>query len=89
MQRGLIDGLVTALVAADAEFTRMARGERDGTPERLATFLNTARTNLQTLGLYRRPTKAVDIAEFLEQAWRPRPPVPGKPFQGSRFKKDS
>ncbi len=68
MQRGMIDGLVKALVAADVEFARMARGEIKGAPDRLATFLNTARANLVALGLHRRSKKVVDITDYLEQA---------------------
>jgi len=67
MQRGMIDGYTKAMVAADVEFARLARGETPGGSERLATFLNTARANLQALGVHRRARKVVDVQEYLEQ----------------------
>ena len=77
----MLDGLVRVGVAADVEVARMVRGEVEGTPEFLATFLNAARANLQALGLHRRPTKVVDIAEYMEQAGV-RAVVPETPCRG-------
>ena len=59
-------GWLKAAVAADVEFARLARGETEGTPERLATFLNTARSHLMALGLERRAKPVTDISTYLE-----------------------
>ncbi len=66
MQRAIIDAWFKAAVAADVEFARLARGEADGTPEKLATFLNTARAHLLALGLERRAKPVTDISEYLK-----------------------
>jgi hypothetical protein len=66
MQRALIDGWLKGAVAADVEFARLARGETDGTPERLATFLNTARSHLIALALERREKPVTDISTYLK-----------------------
>jgi len=66
MQRGIIDGWLKAAVAADIEFARLTRGESEGTPERLATFLNTCRSNLLALGLERRAKPVADISTYLK-----------------------
>ena len=66
MERAVIDGWLKAVVAADVEFARLARGECDGTPERLATFLNTARSHLIALGLERRSKPVTDITTYLK-----------------------
>ena len=54
MQRALLDGWLKAAVAADMEFARLAQGNADGTPQPLATFLNTVRAHLTSLGIERR-----------------------------------
>jgi hypothetical protein len=66
MQRALLDGWLKAAVAADVEFARLAQGNADGTPERLATFLNTARAHLTSLGIERRAKPVTDISSYLK-----------------------
>jgi len=66
MARAIIDAWFKAALAADVEFARLARGEADGTPERLATFLNTCRAHLLALGLERRSKPVTDIASYLK-----------------------
>ena len=66
MQRALLDGWLKAAVAGDVEFARLAQGNSDGTPERLATFLNTARAHLTSLGIERRAKPVTDISSYLK-----------------------
>ena len=65
MERALLDGWLKAAVAADVEFSRLARGETEGATERLATFLNSARANLMALGIRRRARPVMEVGEYL------------------------
>jgi hypothetical protein len=67
MERALLDGWLKATVAADVEFMRLVRGDTDGAPERLATYLNTARANLTSLGIRRRTRPVMSIDEYLHE----------------------
>jgi hypothetical protein len=76
---------VTLSCPPDVSGANMSGGARAGRSRHSgilrATFLIAARANLQALDLQRRPTKAVYIAEYLEQAGAPggrlRNPLPG------------
>jgi hypothetical protein len=48
-------------------FARLARGQIDGAGERLATYLNTARSNLKALGIRRRSRELMGIEEYLRE----------------------
>jgi hypothetical protein len=66
MQRALLDGWLKAAVAADVEFARLAQGNGEGTPQPLATFLNTARAHFISLGVDRRAKPGTDISSYLK-----------------------
>ena len=70
MQRGILDGWFKASVAADVEFARLVRGDADAPPERLATYLNSARANLLALGLSRRSKAVVGVTSYLAERER-------------------
>ena len=95
LQRAVLDGWLYAQIAADAQISRiLEHPHAERLPERLATLLNTARSNLLALGLERRvrevqmPTleELVDVTPANTQQHDPSPSgAEGRRVEGSLF----